>query len=208
MPIVTISRMYGSGGSDVAALIARRLGWALLDNALVDQVAQRLGVTPEEVEARAERVPSLVERLADTLALGTGEFMTPVPEVVLPPSEELMVDVTRRVVEEAAAQGPVVLVGRGAQALLAEREDAVHVLCVAPRPALVARIQRRLGITRHEAEKLVDDTNRQREQFVKRHWGRPWLAHENYHVCLNTELLGIEGAAEVVVEIVERTINR
>src|SRR5687767_2372903 len=167
MPIVTVSRMYGSGGSEVAARIASALGWSLLDNALVDEVAQRLGVTREEVSAREERVPSLAERLADTMALGTGEFMTPVPDVALPPSEERIVEVTRRVVEEAAAHGPVVVVGRGAQALLAARADALHVLCVAPRPALVARVMQRMSIDRAEAERLVDSTNKQRKEYVR-----------------------------------------
>jgi hypothetical protein len=59
MPVITISRMFGSGGSDVAARVADTLGWSLLDNALVDRVAARLGRTPVEVKAIEERVPSL-----------------------------------------------------------------------------------------------------------------------------------------------------
>ncbi len=56
MAIVTISRLYGSGGSDVAARVAELLGWSLLDNALIDEVAARLGVSPEQVTLREERV--------------------------------------------------------------------------------------------------------------------------------------------------------
>jgi hypothetical protein len=115
MPIVTISRMFGSGGSQVAARVASDLGWALLDNAVVDQVAARLGTTAAVVEAREERVPSMAERLAETMALSTGEFMAPMSGP-LPPTEEQLVEVTRRVVEDAIAREPVVVVGRGAQA--------------------------------------------------------------------------------------------
>ena len=206
MPIVTVSRMYGSGGSEVAARVATALGWSLLDNALVDAVAQRLGVTPEEVSAREERVPSLAERLADTMALGTGEFMTPVGDVPLPPSDERLLEVTRRVVEEAAAQGPVVLVGRGAQAMLAERPDAVHVLCVAPRAAAVTRIMMRLQLSQADAEREVDATNKQRSQYVKRHWNRSWLSPENYHLCVNTGWLGVDRAAELITEVVRERL--
>ena len=67
--IITISRMFGSGGSDVAARVARQLGWSLLDNAVVDEVAERLGVSRSEVESLEERVPSLAERIASSLAL-------------------------------------------------------------------------------------------------------------------------------------------
>jgi cytidylate kinase len=201
MPIITISRLYGSGGSEVAARVARTLGWTLLDNEVVDAVAERLGMTRAEVTAREERVPSLVERLADAMALGTPEMMPGVTDTPLPPSEERLVEVTRRVVEEAVAHGPVVVVGRGAQSMLAARADAIHVFCYAPRPALIARAAKRLGVDAREAERLVDDTNRQREQYVKKHWQRAWRAPESYHLCVNTEWLGIDNAADTIVRL-------
>lgn len=201
MPIITISRMYGSGGSEVAERVARSLKWELLDNAIVDAVAQRLGVTPAEVEAREERVPSLVERLTDALSHGTPEAMAPLDKAQLPPDEERLVQVSRVVVEEAVARGPIVVVGRGAQSILASRQDALHVLCVAPRAALVRRTMERLDIPRAQAERVVQDTNHQREQYVRRYYDRAWLAPESYHLCVNTEWLGLDGAAEVIVRL-------
>ena len=201
MPVITISRMFGSGGSDIAARVARSLGWSLLDNAFVDAVAERLGVPRDEISAREERVPSLAERLANAMALGSPEMMPPVPDAPLPPSEERIIEVTKRVVDEAVARGPIVMVGRGAQCMLAAREDVIHVFCYAPKPALVARAMRRLHITAEEAERVVDETNKNREQYVKKHWHRSWRAHDNYHMCLNTEWLGIEESAEIVVRL-------
>jgi cytidylate kinase len=200
MAIVTISRMYGAGGSEIAARVARALGWALVDNALVDAVAARLGVTREEVEAREERLPSLAERLVDAMTLGTPEMLVPF-EAGGAVTEERLLEVTRAAIREAASQGPAVIVGRGSQAALAERADALHVLCCAPRGALVARIVRRDGLTESAAAARVDQTNHQREQYVRRHWKREWLAPQNYHVCVNTGLLGIDGAAELVIRL-------
>ncbi|HUF28132.1 MAG TPA: cytidylate kinase-like family protein [Gemmatimonadaceae bacterium] len=208
MAIVTISRMYGSGGSDIAARVAQSLGWSLLDNAFVDAVAERLGVPRDEISAREERVPSLAERLANAMALGSPEMMPPLPDTPLPPSEERIIEVTRRVVEEAIGQGPVVLVGRGAQSMLAAREDTIHVFCYAPKPALVARAARRLNVSAEEAERIVDETNRNREQYVKKHWNRSWKAHENYHLCVNTEWLGIAGAAQMIVRLAQDTFGQ
>jgi cytidylate kinase len=208
MPIITVSRQYGSGGSEVAAHIARTLGWSLLDNALIDAVAERLGTTRDEVEAREERVPSLAQRLADAMALGSPEMLPPLADASLPPSDERLLEVTRRVIAEAVAAGPVVLVGRGAQSMLAERTDALHVFCYAPKPALVARVMQRLGVDAHAAQKVVEETNRNREQYVKKYWNRSWSAHENYHLCVNTEWLGITGAAELVVGIARDRFGR
>jgi cytidylate kinase len=201
MAIITVSRQYGSGGSEVAARIAEALGWRLLDNALIDSVAEKLGTTVEEVEAREERVPTLVQRIADAMALGSPEMLAPIGDAALPPSDEQLLEVTRRVIAEAIAAGPVVLVGRGAQSMLAERADTLHVYCYAPKPALVARAMRRLGLDAGAAQRAVEDTNKQREQYVRKNWNRSWSAHENYHLCVNTEWLGIDGAADLVVGI-------
>lgn len=201
MSIITVSRMYGSGGSEVAARIARALGWNLLDNVFVDAVAERLGITRDEVEAREERVPTLVQRLAATLALGAPEILPGPADTPLPPSEARLVEVTERVITEAVGHGDAVLVGRGAQSVLAARADVLHVFCYAPRAALVARAAARLQVSEHEAGRVVDETNRQREHYVRTYWRRAWLAPENYHLCLNTDWLGLDGAADVVVRL-------
>ena len=199
MAIITISRMYGSGGSEVAARVAQLLGWSLFDNDFVDAVAERLGIPVSEVQAREERTPSLVERLAAALAVASPEILPPPTEQV-PPSEERMADVTRRIIEEAVARGNAVLVGRGAQSVLARRAGVLHVFCYAPREALVRRVAARRGVSLAEAEKNVDEINKQRDQYVRTTFKRSWKAPDNYHLCVNTDWLGIEGAADLIVD--------
>jgi CMP/dCMP kinase len=93
------------------------------------------------------------------------------------------------------------VVGRGAQWVLGDRKDSLHVFCYAARAELAARIATRLSLSLKDAEKYVTESNKQREQYVRAHWNRSWLAHENYHLCLNTGWLGIERAAAIVVEV-------
>lgn len=203
MAILTVSRLYGSGGSEVAALVAKQLGWSLLDNEVVDAVAARLGLSTAEVQAREERVPSLVERLASAMAMGSQEWMTPVAAAKRPTDEQL-IEVTRHIIQEAIARGPVVVVGRGAPAMLAERGDALHVFCYAPRKALIARTMKREGLSPEDAGRLVDETNRERERWVRLNWEREWRAPENYDLSVNTERLGIEGAADLILNAAKR----
>src|SRR5215831_2203494 len=200
MPVITISRMYGSGGSEVAQRVAAALGWSLLDNDIVDAIAERSGLTRAEVTAQDERVPSLVERLASALSLGSPEMLPPVPTGPVETTEERIIAVTQRVIEEAVQAGPSVFVGRGAQCLLAEREDALHVFCYAPKAALRKYAMDTFRVSQDEADKMVAEQNKQREQYVRRHWNRNWLAHENYHLCVNTAWLGIDGTAALVVD--------
>jgi len=199
MSIITVSRLFGSGGSEVAARVAGELGWSLLDNAVIDQVAARLGITPAQVAAREERVPSLVERITDALTLDSQEWITPMIATRRAPTDEQLIEVTRHVLDEAIAAGPLVIVGRGAQAMLAERADAIHVFCYAPRAALISRVMERERLDAAEAARLVDETNAHREAWVRRHFDRAWKAHENYSLSLNTAWLGIPGSADLIV---------
>jgi cytidylate kinase len=201
MAVITISRQYGSGGSEVAERVARALGWSLFDKSVVEEVAQRLRMTPAEVSAREERVPSLVERMATAMALGAPEMMPMVGDLAAQPSEERMVLMTRRVIEDAVRAGSVVLVGRGAQCMLASRTDALHVFCYAPFEELVRYAVEVLEVPFPEAGKKVTEMNRHREEYVKHHFKRDWRDFANYDLCVNTARLGLDGSADLVTRL-------
>ena len=85
--------------------------------------------------------------------------------------------------------------------ILATRSDAIHVFCYAPLEALVAYAVTNLGVKQDEARKKVTEMNARRGEYVKRHWKREWLDVSNYHLCVNTAWLGLDGAAELVTRV-------
>src|SRR5437667_1358151 len=199
-PVITITRQYAAGGSDVARLVAAALDWTVIDNEFVDEVARRAGLAPEEVAERDERAPGLLERLARTLAVASPEmFMTATAVPRVEADEAAIVKITERVIAEAAAHGRAVLVGRGAQALLAQRPDALHVYVVASKPWRMRLAVARLGADPATVERVLDDTDRQRDQYVKTYYGRQRQDLANYDLVVNAERLGIEGAAQLIV---------
>src|SRR5437867_6860716 len=163
-PVITITRQYASGGSEVARLVAAALRWEVIDNEFVDEVALRAGLPPDAVAEREERAPGLLERLARALAAGSPELFIAtagVPRVE--PDEAAIVQLTERVIAEAAAHGRIVLVGRGAQAVLAQRPDALHVYVAAARPWRLKLAVQGPGVNPAEGETAADDTARQRD---------------------------------------------
>ncbi len=199
-PVITITRQYASGGSDIAQLVAQRLGWTVIDNEFVSEVARRAGLPAAEVAQREERAPGLLERLARTLAVASPEmFITTATLPAVEQDEATIVKLTERVITEAAAHGRVVLVGRGAQALLAQRRDALHVYVVASKPWRVTLAVERLGVDPANADRVVEDTDRQRDQYVKSYYRRVRQDVTNYDLVLNAETLGFEGAAALIV---------
>ncbi len=201
MPAITVTRQFGSGGGELARRVADALGWRLFDNAFIDGIARGLRATPASVQAIDERSPSLAERLADALTLGTGEVVSASLTSPLPPTEQRIADVTHHIIDEAIARGPVVLVGRGAQSYLAKHADVIHVLCCAPHEARVARVMQRDGLSADEADRLVKEKNQQRGHYVRRHFNRDWLAPEHYHLALNTAWLGLDRCIDMVLEL-------
>lgn len=207
-PIVTITRQYASGGSEIARLVVERLGWTLIDNEFVEQVARLAGLPREEVARREERTPGLLERLARTLAvaapemfIATGEHPIAVDTVA---EEDAIVKTTERVIEEAASEGRVVLVGRGAQAVLATRPNALHVYVVASKPFRRKVAIERLGVNPAEADKVMQETDAHRDEYVKAHYGRDRQDLTQYDFVLNAERLGFVGAADLVVAEIRR----
>ena len=199
-PVITVTRQYASGGSDVARLVAVQLAWEVIDNEFVDAVARRAGLPPDEVAQREERAPGLLERLARTLAAASPELFVASAEVPrVERDEATIVQVTERVIAEAAAQGRIVLVGRGAQAVLAQRPDALHVYVVAPKSWRMRLAVERLGVSEADVDRVVDETDRQRDQYVKAYYRRQRQDLTNYDLIVNTARIGIDGAAALVV---------
>lgn len=205
MAVITITRQYGSGGSDIAQLVARALGWTVIDNQFVDEVARVAGLPTDEVAQREERAPGLLERLARTLAVASPElFITTAAVPRVEEDEATIIQLTERIIREAAGQGRVVLVGRGAQALLAQRPDALHVYVVASKPWRMKLAVERLGVEPGSAEQVVDDTDRRRDQYVRTYYGRHRQDPTIYDLVVNAERLGFEGAAGVIVAEAKR----
>jgi len=201
MSVITISRQYGSGGSDIARLVAERLGWSLIDNDFVERVAERAGVTAEEVQRQEERVPSLVERLARALAISAPEMFAATAEPALPlPPEDRIVKMTEAVIAEVAGHDHAVLVGRGAQAYLAQRENTLHVYIVAPQDVRIDTAMRRLHVDRKTAEKVTDDADHGRRRYVHTYYGREWDAAAGYDLVINTGKFAYQQAADLIVE--------
>ena len=111
---------------------------------------------------------------------------------------------TERVITEAANEGRVVLVGRGAQAILAMRPNALHVYVIASKAFRKNVAVERLGVDPSNAQKVMEETDRQRDEYVKTRYGRDRQDLTQYDIVLNAERLRFDGAAELIVAEVRR----
>src|SRR5579859_2524898 len=126
MCAITISREYGSGGGEIASRLAKRLGWYLIDHAIVERVASEMGTNTQEAEAHDEYTEGVVTRILNSmLYLYPATLVSAPPEAFL--SDEDYRSAVDRIVRAAAARGHVVIVGRASQVILAKPRDVLHV---------------------------------------------------------------------------------
>lgn len=196
---VTISRQYAAGGSQVASLVAASLGWDVVDNEFVDALAERSGYSREEVAELDERVPSFLERFAQSTALSFPEYLATTPDALEEPGAEKIARITREIVAELGRRDRMVMVGRAAAAVLGRESGAIHVRMVASRAYRIRAAIERLGSDPADVEAMLDNTDRNRARYHREYYDRDWSDPENYHMVLNAELLTMEGAARIIV---------
>ncbi len=193
--VITLAREYGSGGREIARRVAERLGWELADRSLLESVARLANTTRETAEAFDERCDTWMARVAKLLWAGSPDTFTGTPVDVL--DSDTMAGVTRRVIEEAAHGGPCVIVGRGAQCILAGRPDVLHVFVYADEDERLKRLAARYP-TIEEARLAMDQMDRTRAEYVRRYHGCDWRSRYLYDVMINTRV-GVDMAAELVL---------
>jgi cytidylate kinase len=194
--IVTIEREYGSGGGEIAQRLAEQLGWKLWDQLLTEEIAKLAECPKAVVEVREERTDPLYYRLFKSFLRGSYEGSLNAHKLKVVDSESIL-KLTERVVQNAAKSGNSVIVGRGAQHFLRNRQDTLRVFLYAPREAKVRRLLAR-GKNPNEAEQLVDTVDKERADFIQKYFGVEWPNRAVYHMMINTTI-GDQAAVTMIL---------
>jgi len=201
--IVTIEREYGSGGGEIAQLLATRLGWKLWDQQLTEEIARLANCSKAVVEVREERTDPFYYRLFKSFLRGSYEGSLNAHKLNLVDSESIL-KFTELVVQHAAKRGNSVIVGRGSQHFFRDYEDTLRVFLYAPREAKLRRLLAR-GKSQKEAEQLVDSVDRERTDFIQKYFGVEWPDRTVYHTMINTAI-GDEPVIHMILEFM-KTLN-
>ena len=198
--IITIEREYGAGGSLVAAELARRKGWQLLDQQLTCEIAKLAAVDEHAVARREEKCDPLLHRLAKVFWRGSYERSLPISDEKLFGADEL-VEHAQEVIEKKAKEGNCVIVGRGAPYILRARPDAFHVFVYGSREKKIRRLVK-LKMSEKEATEMVDTIDRERAAFVRKYFNAEWPCRRLYHLMLNSDG-GIEHVINTILATME-----
>ncbi|MCZ2146819.1 MAG: cytidylate kinase-like family protein [Bryobacterales bacterium] len=195
--VLTVAREFGSGGASIAKLAAERLGWKLLDNALVMQIAAAARVEPELARRFDEQVDGWLHRVS-RLALWQGGFEgVAAPDAANVFDARTQASLAANLIREARRQGECVVVGRAGQCILQGEADAFHVFVYAPWRQKVARVRKRVG-ERVDPAELIRTTDRMRNEYVRLNYGCDWKDPHMYHLMVSS-CIGEETAAAAIL---------
>jgi cytidylate kinase len=185
-PVITISRLAGSGGRTLAANLRDRLGMTVHDHSIVESIARTRKLSPELVALLDEQDI----RQSDLWVRGVLEnrlFL-----------KEQYFNALTETIEEMAAPGNVVFLGRGAGHVLGHRA-ALRVRMVASTVTRQERMQEQMKISRAEARVLLDETDRRREAYIRKLFGVDPHEPSHYDLVINTDRLTAGDVLETVV---------
>jgi cytidylate kinase len=211
MPVITVSRLTGSGGAEIGQRIAERLGMSYLNTQIIREVAHRLGISEATAAEYDERAEAFIERLARVLWLSNpalAPISSPASPIPFESTTQAFVDVTRQLVRETARTGNAVIFGHGAQFILAQQPGVLHVRFIAPLAYRVERVMQRQHISRSEAERRVRAEDQRRANAIRQFYQADWHAPDPFHLILNTALWDEEACIRLVLQAVEELARK
>ena len=196
--IVTIARQYGSGGREIGERVAELLGIPKYDKEFVTMAAeQESTLDPRALEKVDERATS---SLLYTLAMGSNMFHTPHISPALPLNDRLFA-IQCSIIRNLAEEHSCVMIGRCADYVLRENPDRLSIFIYADIDARKKRVAERHNVKESEAIDIINKTDRRRASYYNFYTGNKWGKYDNYHIAINSTVLGIEGTARLIADM-------
>lgn len=201
MAVVTISRLFGSGGREFGRALADALGYGYFDKELLGAIADKAGASEGAVSLYEGLPPGPAKLFSD---FWHRKYPGARPEIMDPAR---YAEVLRAVIEELAQRDRVVIVGRGGQCILKDRPRAVHLRLISDRPHILRRLgaqARFAGLPESELWRRSETYRESRRHFVQQHFGCDIENPLLYHLVLNMGLIPSPEAVDLVAGMVRR----
>ena len=194
--VITIARMYGSGGNSVGEAVARKLGCPCYNRQIIDRTAQQIGYAPEFVAENEQNISTA--RLWELIIADSS-----IPLSMNPSKEDAIYVSESRTIRDLAHHGPCVIIGRLSNWILRDNPRVLRVFVTSGKEYAARQVAGLLHIPEEEAARKIERVNTGRANHYWQYTGRQWTDFNEYDIVVNTEKLGIDGAADVIMRAVK-----
>ena len=188
--IITISREFGSGGRFIGEEVARKLGIAYYDKNVINEIAEKSGLSPEYIQENAELSPKK----------GLFAYALAGRDITGKSVEDMVYEAQRKVILDLAKKEPCVIIGRNADYILKDRDDVLNVFIHGNMPEKIQRITDLYNVEKQKAVKMMEDTDKRRKTNYNFYTDQNWGKASNYTLCLNSSQLGYDRCEKIIME--------
>ena len=194
MRVITLSRQFGSGGSEIGKLVAQTLGIGYVDKAILAEAAAKSGIAKEHFEkADEKRTNSFLFSIA---AAHYGGTAVPIQLEDIITDDRLFIYTAQTIKD--MAKDPCLIVGRCADDILRDEEKLIRIFVYADMDARVKRICELYDLSEKAAATLIKKTDKRRANYYNFYTSRTWGEAANYDICINSTRLGIDGTVKAL----------
>ena len=190
--IITISREFGSGGRFIGEEVAKKLGIAYYDKNIINEIAEKSGLSPEYIQESAELSPKK----------GLFAYAFAGRDITGKSVEDMVYEAQRNVILELADKEPCVIIGRNADFILKDRDDVLNVFIHGDAQEKIQRITRLYNVEEQKAVKMMEDTDKRRMANYNFYTDQKWGKADNYTLCLNSSQLGYDRCEKIIMECI------
>ena len=191
--IITISREFGSGGRFIGEEIAKKLGIAYFDKKIINEIAEKSGLSPEYIQENAELSPKK----------GLFAYAFAGRDITGKSVEDMVYEAQRKVILDLAEKEPCVIIGRNADYILKDRDDVLNVFIHGNMPEKIQHITRLYNVEEKKAVKMMADTDKRRMTNYNFYTDQRWGKADNYTLCLNSSELGYDRCGKIIMECIK-----
>lgn len=190
--IISIGRQHGSGGREIARLLAQELGIKCYDKEIVDEAAKHSDFSRDLINAYDEKRMSAFMLHAGGYGLNENFRLN-----------MQVVSAQFDAIREIASKGDCIFVGRCADYILRDRRDLVSVFILGDMDERLKCLERRQGLDEAAARKKIKEVDKDRSSFYKYYSDQVWGDAQNYDLCINSSRLGVEGTVKVIMDYIK-----
>ena len=190
--IITISREFGRGGRFIGEEVAKKLGIAYYDKNIINEIAEKSGLSPEYIQENAELSPKK----------GLFAYAFAGRDITGKSVEDMVYEAQRKVILELADKESCVIIGRNADYILKDRDDVLNVFIHGDTPEKIQRITRLYNVEEQKAVKMMADTDKRRMANYNFYTDQKWGKASNYTLCLNSSKLGYDRCEKIIMECI------
>lgn len=198
--IITIGRQYGSGGRMIGKLLAERLGISFYNKEIIELAAKKSGMSEEVFEKVDETVASSLLYSIATGSYMFGNYVS--PQINLPIHDKLFI-IQSEIIKSVANKESCVIVGRCADYILKDRKDVVNLFIHADKEIRKERAVSEYGISKDKVEGYLGKMDKKRTAYYTYYTGAKWGSCSNYHLCVDSGVLGIKGTVDMLEEFIK-----